>query len=145
MEHIEQLYYALGELCYAIAHARAEGSIQKGEKERLHLILEAEFKEHENLTDPTEIIFQVLQKEGMDSKTAYGWAIREMKLNSQYLSENLKSHFVSVILKVSEAFPPVTHEEQELISDFILQLKEMKGDPVFSHLTEQIRSNSHKE
>jgi hypothetical protein len=141
MEHIEQLYYALGEMCYAIAHARAEGIIQKGEKERLHLILQAEFKGQEGLTDPAEIIFQILKKEGLDSRTAYDWAVREMRLNSQYLSEDLKTHFVSVIDRVAEAFPPVTAEEKELISDFVLQLKEMKGDPVFSHLTEQLGSN----
>lgn len=136
MEPVEQLYYALGELCYALAWARGEGKIQKGEKERLHVILEAEFKTHKALIEPTEIIFQILQKEGMDAKTAYVWAIKEMSLNSHYISENLKTHFLSVIRKVAEAFPPITEDEQVLLDDFIVRLKDMKGDPVFSHYTE---------
>ncbi len=134
MDQIEQLYYALGELCYAIA--KVNGKIQKEEKDQLHRILLSEFRGHESLIDPTEIVFHILQKEGMDSKTAFDWALHEMKLNSQYLSEKLKSHFISVIGKVAEAFPPVTEEERMLISEIISQLKDIQGDPVFSHLTE---------
>lgn len=134
MTQIEQLYYALGEVAYAIA--KADGTIQKEEKERLHDILEEEFQKHKPGFDLSEIIFQILKKDGMDSKTAYEWALKEIRLNSQYVSETLKLHFIAVIKKVAAAFPPVTRAERELIDDFIYQLKSIKGDPVFSSQTE---------
>ena len=134
MTNIERLYYALGEVAYAIA--KADGTIQKEERQKLHLILEEEFKKHKSGFDFTEIIFQILAKEGMDSKTAYGWALKEIRLNSQYVSETLKQHFISTIKKVAEAFPPVERSERELIDDFIYQLKSVKGDDVFSSQTE---------
>ncbi|MFI5148146.1 MAG: hypothetical protein ACHQRM_00320 [Bacteroidia bacterium] len=134
MDHIEALYYALGELCYAIA--KSSGRMSQKEKDRLHEILKGEFREHNGLIDPAEIIFHILQKEGMDSKTAYSWAIHEMKLNSEYMSESLKAHFVHVIQKVVNNFPSVTTEERLLISDFIQELNKIKGDPIFSQLTE---------
>ncbi|HXC05136.1 MAG TPA: hypothetical protein VNZ86_10325 [Bacteroidia bacterium] len=133
MDHIEALYYALGEVCYAIA--KSTGRISQKEKDRLHVILKSEFREHNGLIDPAEIIFHILQKEGMDSKTVYSWAMHEFKLNSEYLSESLKSHFIHVIQKVVNNFPSVTKEEHVLVNDFMQQLKTIKGDPVFSHLT----------
>lgn len=134
MTPIENLYMALGELAYAIA--KVDGSIQKGEKEKLHGILKTELDKHELNFDHTEIIFHILKKDAMNSKTAYEWALKEMRLNSHYVSEQLKQRFISVIKKVAEAFPPVTRQERELIDDFIYQVKSIKGDPVFSKKTE---------
>ncbi len=134
MTPIEELYYALGEVAYAIA--KADGTIQQAEKEKLHAILNEEFKTHKAATDLSEIIFQVLAKEGMDSQTVYEWALKEMRLNSQYVSETLKMRFVETIKKVAEAFPPVTRAEREIIDDFIYKLKSIQGDPVFSSETE---------
>jgi hypothetical protein len=135
MTPIERLYYALGEVAYAIA--KADGNIQKEERDSLNRILEEEFKKNKTTFDLTEIIFQILRKEsGTDSKTAFEWAMKEIKLNSQYVSEPLKQHFVAVIEKVAEAFPPVTHAERILLNDFLFELKKIKGDPVFSIQTE---------
>jgi uncharacterized tellurite resistance protein B-like protein len=134
MTPIERLYYALGELAYAIA--KADGIIQKEEKEKLHGILETEFRTHKVGFDISEIIFQILQKDGTDSKTAYDNALYELKLNSQYVSEHLKTHFIAVMKKVGEAFPPVTQSEGSIIDDFIYQVKSIKGDEVFSAGTE---------
>ncbi|MCX6312463.1 MAG: hypothetical protein NT084_12600 [Bacteroidetes bacterium] len=134
MTPIERLYYALGEAAYAIA--QADGKIQQEEKNKLQAILEEEFRTHKAGFDITEIIFHILQKEGMDSETAYEWALKEMKLNSQYVSENLKNHFIGVMKKVAAAFPPITRAERELIDDFIYQIKFIKGDSVFSSQTD---------
>ncbi len=134
MEQIEELYYALGELCYAIA--KVDGTIRKEEKDRLHAILETEFRSHPWGIASAEMIFQILEREGMNSGTAYEWALHEIKLNSQYVSETLKTHFISVINKVADTFPPLHKEGKELVQDFIQELKKIHGDPVFSHLTE---------
>jgi len=134
MTPIERLYYALGELSYAIA--KADGTIQKEEKEKLHGILDAEFKTHKGNLNLTEIIFHILQKDGTDTQTAYINALKELKLNSQYVSEQLKTHFIEVIKKVAAAFPPVTQSERNVIDDFIYQVKLIEGDPVFSSQTE---------
>jgi uncharacterized tellurite resistance protein B-like protein len=133
MTPIENLYYALGEIVYAIA--MADGKIQREEKEKLHAILHSEFKKHPGDLDVAEIIFQILQKDKQDIKTAYYSAIKQIRLNSQYVSEKLKLDFIAVITKVAQAFSPVTSEEEKLINDFIEELMKIKGDPVFSKYT----------
>lgn len=134
MTPVETLYMALGEVAYAIASA--DGKIQKEEKNKLHSILKEEFNNHGLSFDSSEIIFHILQKPDTDSKTAYEWALKNIQLNSHYVSESLKKKFISVIKKVAESFPPITKEERALIDDFIYRLKNVKGDPVFSKETE---------
>lgn len=134
MGPIENLYMALGEVVYAIA--ATDGKIQREEKEKLHGILKSEFDGHTLNFEPSEIMFSVLQKPITNSKTAYEWALKNIRLNSHYVSENLKHKFIAVVKKVAEAFPPITKDERALIDDFIYQLKSVKGDPIFSKETE---------
>jgi tellurite resistance protein len=121
---------ALGEAAYAIA--MADGKVQKEEQEKFERVLKYEFAKHGLDFDYAEIIFKVLKKDVMEPQTAYTWCLREMRLNSQYVSKRMKEKFVEVIKEVAAAFPPITKQERAYIDDFIYQLKEINGDPVFN-------------
>lgn len=129
MEPIHSLFYALGEFAYAIA--LADGKIQAEEKEKLHTILKQEF-ENEQEYDLSEIIFDILKKDVMGNvETVYSWALKEMKLNSHYLSPEMKEKFIRTLKRVAEAFPPQTMEETTIIEKFKQDIGALKGDPVF--------------
>jgi len=122
----QNLHNAIGELAYAIA--RADGTIQKEERKKFQDIVEC----NDNDFDVSDIIFQLLEKDKfIDSKTAYDWAIKEIKVNSHYLSPDLKATFIRVIEKVANAFPPVTAEEQSILEQFKKDIAPLNGDPVY--------------
>lgn len=129
MTPIENLYYALGELAYAMA--KVDGTVQVKEKDKLHGILIEEFGKHNSGIDVTEIIFSILKKDAIDAHKAYERAIHQIKLNSQYVSEPLKKHFIAVLQNIAVAYPPVIVEEHTLLSNIIDELKKIKGDDVF--------------
>ncbi len=128
---ISNLYYALGEACYAIAIS--DGNVQLEEKNKLTSILSKEFANSEGQDiDETSIIFQILNKEKVSAETAMDWAINEIKTNSHYLSTDLKCHFISTIIKVADSFAPITKEEKKLLLAFITEVVDIKEDPLLS-------------
>jgi uncharacterized tellurite resistance protein B-like protein len=130
MTPIENLHSAIGELAYAIA--RADGTIQKEERKKFHDIVAAELRCKDQAFSVSDIMFQILEKDKyVDTKTSYDWAMKEIKLNSHYLSPQLKKTFVRVIEKIAKAFPPVTHEEQNLLDKFKKDIEPLIGDPVY--------------
>lgn len=129
MTPIQNLYMALGEAAYAVA--MADGKVQKEEQQKFEHLLKMEFSKLGLDFDYADIIFQLLKKDVMEPRTAYTWCLREMRLNSQYVSQSMKEKFVEVIKEVAAAFPPITKQERGYIDDFIYQLKSINGDPVF--------------
>jgi uncharacterized tellurite resistance protein B-like protein len=129
MTPIESLHYAIGELAYAIA--RADGTVQKEERKKFHDIVAAELRLKNTAFDVSDIIFQMMDKDKTDSETTYKWAMDEIKLNSHYLSPELKKTFICVMEKVAKAFPPVTAKEQDLLNKFKKDIVMINGDPVF--------------
>lgn len=129
MTSLENLHYAIGELAYAVA--RADGSVQKEERKLFHDIVEAELRCKDYEFDISSIIFQIMDKDKTDSATTYNWAMDEIKLNSHYLSPELKNKFICVMEKVAKAFPPVTVSEQSLINKFKKDIAPINGDPVY--------------
>lgn len=126
----QNLHNAIGELAYAVA--RSDGAIQKEERQKFHNIVEAELRCKNYDFDVSDIIFQVLDKEKfIDSKTAYEWAMKEIRTNSHYLSPGLKETFIKVVEKVAKAFPPVTNEEMSLLEKFKKDIDPIIGDPVY--------------
>jgi hypothetical protein len=67
----------------------------------------------------------------VDAKTSYDWAIKEIRLNSHYLSPELKDKFLQVMEKVARAYPPVTIEEMNLLERFKKDIAPLRGDPVY--------------
>lgn len=116
MKPIASLFYALGQLSYAIANA--DGKVQREEKENFHKILKEQFDAISPDIDTAEIIFELLRRDATDPKTAYNWALNQIKLYSHYFNEDLKKGFIATIKKVAEVYPPVEPEEKALIQQF---------------------------
>ena len=129
MTSLETLHYAIGELAYAVANA--DGKVQKEERNKFHAIVEAELRCKDYAFDVSDIIFQIMDKDKADTETSYKWAMDQIKLNSHYLSPDLKKTFIRVIEKIANAFPPVTKGEQNLIDRFKKDIAPINGDPVY--------------
>lgn len=129
MTSLENLYYAMGEMAYAVAFS--DGEVQKEEREKFQEIITTGLKEHHVEFDVSDIIFQMLEKDKVSSTTVYDWAIKEIKANSHYLSPALKSTFINIIERVAEAFPPITTDEMNLLQRFKKDILSIEGDPVY--------------
>lgn len=130
MNQVQGLYYAFGQLAYAVA--AADGKIDATERNMLHDQLVKLANSHGVEFDYSEIIFRLLEHDHIDVKTAYEWAMKEMKLNEYYLTEKRKEDFISILTKIAEANPPVTINEQMLIDRFTEDISKLKGDPIFT-------------
>jgi uncharacterized tellurite resistance protein B-like protein len=107
MTPVENLHYAIGEL--AIAVALADGEIQKEERDQFHKLVETELRNKYYAFDISDIIFKVMDKQQVSSTSdAYNSALKEIKMNSHYLSPELKATFIKVMEKVANAYKPVT-------------------------------------
>ena len=129
MTSLENLYFAMGELAYAIAFS--DGKVQKEEREKFQEIIATGLKEHKVEFDISDIIFQMLEKDKVYSNTVYDWAMKEIKSNSHYLSPALKHSFINILEKIAEAFPPITDEEINLLQRFKKEMVLIEGDPVY--------------
>lgn len=129
MNPVENLHYAIGQLAFAIAFS--DGKVQKEESEKFHKIVLEELNNKSYDFDISDIIFQIMEKDKMDSNTVYDWAIKEIKTNGHYLSPDLKEKFISVIEKIAGAYPPVTKEELLIIDRFKKNIEAISGDPTY--------------
>lgn len=130
MTPIQNLHTAIGQLAYAVANA--DGTIQHEERKKFHDIVAAELRCKGYNFDISGIIFQIMDKDKIaNAETSYNWAMKEIRLNSHYLSPELKQTFVKVMEKVARAFPPVTEEEMALVERFKKDIEHLKGDPVY--------------
>lgn len=131
---IKNLYYALGEACYAMA--MADGMIQVEERTQLNSILKKEFSQSASKDIiETEIIFKLLSKERPDAETAMDWALNEIKTNSHYFSLDMKCHFISTMIKVAHSFPTVTGDEKKMLMRFIEGVLDIREDKMLSKPT----------
>jgi uncharacterized tellurite resistance protein B-like protein len=129
MTPVENLYYAIGQIAYAVAIC--DGKVESSERKKFHDIVEEELKKNHYSFDISSIIFQVLDRDHMSAADSYSWAMKQIRLNSHYLSPELKSTFIKVIEKIALAFPPVTEEEKKLIADFKKDIRLLNGDPAY--------------
>jgi uncharacterized tellurite resistance protein B-like protein len=129
MTPTQNLHYAIGELAYAIACA--DGEVQEQERKKFHSMIAAEIRCGDYAFDVAEIGFQLLEREKMDTATTYAWAMKEIKLNSHYLSPELKKAYIMFLEKIAKSFPPVTIAESSLIERFKKDIEPIHGDPVY--------------
>jgi len=123
MDAKQHLYYALGQLAYAVA--KADGVVQSEERELLHSIVMEQMDNHQEDFDYSMIIFEVLSKDKPSYETTYKWAMDSMALGSHYLTTELKEKFMNVIIAVAKAMPPITLEEQDIINRFKADLDKL--------------------
>ena len=131
MNNMQGLYYAFGQLAYAVA--ASDGSVQEEEKLVLHDLLKQTVEEHNLDFNYSEIVFNLLEKDHIHVELAYEWAMREFKLNEYYLTEEKKRDFIYILERIAEAKPPVTSEEKSIIDCFKEEIAELKADPVFTN------------
>ncbi len=129
MTSSENLHYAIGELAYAMA--RIDGIIQKEEREKFFDIISTELAAHHENYDVSKIVFEVMERDKISPDTTYAWAMKEIKLNSHYLSPELKQSFIAILEKIAGSFPPVTPAEQSFLDRFKRDIEPLVGDPVF--------------
>ena len=125
----ENLYYAVGELAYAVA--KADGAVQKQERDKFHQLVTKALKSGKQGFEISEIIFLIMERDKATLPDSYHWAIKEIKRNSQYLSPEMKKCFINTMALVAMAYPPVTIEESDLIKKFVQDIEPLKGDPAF--------------
>lgn len=117
MDAVERLYYALGELAYAVA--LADGQINFDERNKLHDIVVGGVKCHNYNFNVSEIIFHILQKEKIFTvEDSYRFAMKEIKLCSNYLTDDMKAEFGCVLEKVARAFDSIEEGEKSIIDRF---------------------------
>lgn len=129
MTPIQNLHYAIGELAYAVASA--DGKVQKEERKKFHDIVESELHKNNSEFDISGIIFQIMEKDRPGSRETYKWAMDEIRLNSHYLSPQMKQTFIRIMEQIAVAFPPVTRTEKNLLEKFRKEIADINGDPVF--------------
>ncbi len=127
MDAKQHLYYALGILAYGVA--KADGTIQREEKDMVKKIVEEE-TDHAMDYGYTEIIFLLLEKEKKGFQSTYDWAMKNFELGKHHFTDEMKKNFVKTITKVAEAFPPNTDEEMAIITRFENDLDELKVNAV---------------
>jgi uncharacterized tellurite resistance protein B-like protein len=123
MDALQRIYYAIGLLAYSVA--KADGEIQKEEKEKLQGILQEEFKNGFADTDITEIIFEILRRDKQDFETTFNWATNELNVCSHKLTPEIKNHILIIMNKVAKAFPPVTYSEEQVMNRLEIELKKI--------------------
>ena len=116
MEAKEHLYYAIGLLVYAMA--KADGDIQKEEKEKLHkLVLDK--TGHSIDFNYAEIVFELMEKDNMSKlDLVYEWSMKNFELGKHHFSAKMKNDCIDLIEAVAQAFSPVTKAEKSLIERF---------------------------
>jgi len=133
MTPTENLHYAIGEMAYAIA--RADGAVQKEERQKFHDIVEAELRMKDQGFNISDIIFKIMDKDKTSTEDAYNRAMGQIRVNSHYLSPQLKETFIKVIEKVAKAYAPVTVDETDIIEKFKKDIAPLKGDPIYYEAT----------
>lgn len=125
----QNLHYAIGQIAYSIA--LADGTLQREEAGKFMDIVTKELRDEDLDFDVSEIIFEILSRQKADSESIYNQAMKDIRLNSHYLSPALKNKFLSVMEKVATAFPPITEKESALMEKFKKEVALLNGDPVY--------------
>ena len=125
----ENLYYAVGELAYAVACA--DGLVQQEEREAFAKRISTAFGHNSAVANIPEIIFHIMSRQHTPVEDACEAALRELRQNSHYLSPALKETFCNIMAHVAEAYPPVTTEEEQIIARFFKEVSELAGDPAY--------------
>lgn len=116
MHGIENIYYALGEMAYAIA--KADGAVQKEERKKVHEIVSEEIQKNNINIDYTDTIFKILDKDDNDAASSYEWAMQEFEENKTHLTPALVDQFVLIVDKIADAFDLPSDNEDAMVSRF---------------------------
>ncbi len=114
MNHKENLYYSLGHLAYAVA--KADGEVQREEREIVNEIVSSEIKKITPEINISEIIFSILQEQKETLETTIKRAEEELELSKDHITDDVKKDFLDILYKVAAAFPPIERAEETVIN-----------------------------
>jgi len=118
MEIHENMYYGIGKI--ALAVAKADGEITRNEFIQLKDCVKQTEEELKVDLGLLEIAFQYFQKyDGIPVKTLIEEGIHDFHLGDDHLTPKLAESFKTLLIKVAEAQPPITVEEDVVLIKFI--------------------------
>jgi uncharacterized tellurite resistance protein B-like protein len=126
-----QYYIELANLIYAVA--MADGAIQKQEEESFHAEVKAHLKPlDESMGDYgvdnaeiTEVFFDVLKANKVDSATAFNSYLDFVAKNKSLISHKLKSVTLKIIETIADSYNGIEESEKELIQKVKKELVEI--------------------
>lgn len=124
MDSKQYLYYGLGEIAYSIA--LADGKLEREEEIMFHDLIVEEVKQEFDY-NISEIIFALLKKENIASKTTFIWGIKNMKLGEQHFTAEMLKKFIHILERTADVFQGSIEQKDKLIADFTEQTKDFSG------------------
>jgi len=123
MEGKQRLYFALGNVAYAVA--MADGKLEAQEKKKVHDIVVKETAHCAVDFDISEIIFHVLQQHHNSADSAYDWGLKAFEMSKSWLTEDLKVDFFGVLEKIARAIDGINESEQKMLDRFRKDMDEL--------------------
>lgn len=125
MDAQDHLFYGFGQVVYSIA--LADGNVQREEARKLAEDIETASEKLHISLDAADIIFQLLEREGVFTpEETYSEGIKNMKLGSHKLTEELAEAFRKILIDVAASYPPVTIDERAVLEAFEEDLKSLR-------------------
>lgn len=124
MESKQYLYYGLGEIAYAIA--LADGQLERDEELMFHDLIVEEVKQEFDY-NISEIIFALLKKEHIASKTTFQWGIKNMKLGEYHFTPEMLAKFKRILEKTADVFHGSVELKNQLIGQFLEHTIDFEG------------------
>ncbi|MCG8575193.1 MAG: hypothetical protein MI810_09945 [Flavobacteriales bacterium] len=121
MHGLENIYYAMGEMAYAIA--KADGTVQKEERQKIQEIVLEQTKQHNIDFDFAETIFLILEKDDPDAETSYEWAMQEFDENKIHLTPQLVNQFIVIADRIADAFDLPSKKEDDMVARFKIDIQ----------------------
>ena len=113
MDGRQRLYYALGQLSYAVA--LADGKIQKEETDKLHEIIQKASEHINSDYDIAEIVFTLQSRDHTSLEKSYEWAMEEIKLCKHYFKPQLRNDFYYILEAIANSSDGVEKHEERLL------------------------------
>lgn len=121
MERQQRIYYAIGELAYAMA--KADGVVRAVEREAMHQLVAEKLAQRNYNYDYSEIIFHLLSQQANDAETIYQRALNDLRQASNFLDEPLERELFEILLEIAKADSPVNASEQAMLERLREDLK----------------------
>lgn len=131
MKPVEKLYFALGEIAYAMVWSN--NRIRYEEIARFMETVTTDLNPDTRELDLLGTMFRSITGDKKDAATAYMEAIAEIRENADYLYPELRESFVRVLERVESAYAPFTmvYDKKSYVDRFKEDVSTIKGSRVY--------------
>jgi hypothetical protein len=126
MTPVQKLYYALGELAYAVASV--DGKVNEESRTKFQDVIETQIQADKDF-DISGIIFSVMESGRTSSAYAYEWAMKQIAQNKSCLTAELMRTFEDVLVGIAKAGNPISIEKAKLVDRYRADILAVKGEP----------------